>query len=83
MIKAESCPRNPADWQLFHNLTDLLEDLLKVIEPRKRLQDLVSASDFIAKSIIIFHLSILTIIYSYCLFFKLILLAYSIRQRSC
>jgi hypothetical protein len=45
LIKAESSPRNPADWQLFHNLADLLEDLLKVIEPRKRLQDLVSASE--------------------------------------
>ena len=63
MIEAESCPRNPADWQIFHNLADLLEDLLKVIEPRKRLQDLVGASDFIAKSIILFSFSFINYYY--------------------
>ena len=35
------CPQNPADWQLFHNLVDLLEDLFKAVEPKERLKDLV------------------------------------------
>ncbi len=34
-------PQNPVDWQLFNNLVDLLEVLLKSIEPKERLQDLV------------------------------------------
>uniref|UniRef100_A0A0P6IJU2 non-specific serine/threonine protein kinase n=1 Tax=Daphnia magna TaxID=35525 RepID=A0A0P6IJU2_9CRUS len=38
-FKAEYLPSNPADWQLFHNLVDLLEGLLKAVEPMERLQN--------------------------------------------
>ena len=34
-------PQNPVDWQLFHNLVELIETILKAIEPKERLQNLV------------------------------------------
>ncbi|KAI9558578.1 hypothetical protein GHT06_015366 [Daphnia sinensis] len=38
-LKAGFLPSNPADWQLFHNLVDLLEGLLNAVEPKERLQN--------------------------------------------
>lgn len=35
-------PENPADWQLFHNLVELLEDLLKAMNSKDRLENSVN-----------------------------------------
>lgn len=41
-------PQNPADWILFQNLVDLLEDVLKSINSKERLKDSVSKFNYTA-----------------------------------